>query len=218
MNNEKLKYYADNMEHIAHKDRMFLNNPVIMQGLGLAPIVVAATSMKNAVILSMAVLLLLMPTRVVAAFLSRFSYFRFRGLTYSLTAATLYIGVLYVINILYPSADVANVGLYLPLLVVDPIIIKRYERPQKERLSTAARKGFLTACGYIMIIMIMGGLREFLAYGTLYGIEVAKTPILPFIKLPFGGFILLGILIAVWRSGVNLFKKKINMGAKKTNA
>ncbi|MEG0110549.1 MAG: Rnf-Nqr domain containing protein, partial [Oscillospiraceae bacterium] len=89
MNNEKLKYYADNMEHIAHKDRMFLNNPVIMQGLGLAPIVVAATSMKNAVILSMAVLLLLMPTRVVAAFLSRFSYFRFRGLTYSVTAATL---------------------------------------------------------------------------------------------------------------------------------
>lgn len=217
MKSEKLKYYADNMERIAHKDRMFLNNPVIMQGLGLAPIVVAATTMKSAVILSMAVLLLLMPTRVVAAFLSRYSYFRFRGLTYSLTAATLYIGVYFILTTLYPSADIANVGLYLPLLVVDPIIIKRYERPQKERLSTAVRKGLLTSCGYIMIILIVGALRELLAYGTLYGMPVLQHALLPLLKLPFGGFILLGILIGIWRSGVNYIKKKINMGAKKAD-
>ncbi len=33
----------------AHHDRVFLNNPVVMQGMGLAPLVVLATSGQNAV-------------------------------------------------------------------------------------------------------------------------------------------------------------------------
>ena len=58
------------VEKRARRDRVFLNNPVIMQGLGLAPLIVAATTLKNGVMLSVAVLLLLTPTRVLAALLS----------------------------------------------------------------------------------------------------------------------------------------------------
>ena len=43
----------------AHHDRVFLNNPVVMQGMGLAPLVVLATSGQNAVMLAVAVALLL---------------------------------------------------------------------------------------------------------------------------------------------------------------
>lgn len=46
------------VEKRARRDRVFLNNPVIMQGLGLAPLIVAATTLKNDVMLSVAVLLL----------------------------------------------------------------------------------------------------------------------------------------------------------------
>lgn len=218
MKGEKLKYYAENMEHIAHRDRIFLNNPVVMQGLGLAPIIVAATSMKNSVILSIAVILLLTSTRVVAAMLSHFSYFRFRGFTYSLTAAVMYIGVLAIINLLFPSSDIANIGLYLPMLVVDPIIIKRYERPQRERISTALRKGMLTTLGYILVIMLVGILREIIGSGTIYNIRVSELPIMPLARLPAGGFIMLAIIIAIWRGCVNSFKKKVNMEAKRTDA
>ena len=45
----------------AHHDRIFLNNPVIMQGMGLAPLVVLATSGRNALMLAVAVALLLTP-------------------------------------------------------------------------------------------------------------------------------------------------------------
>ena len=55
----------------AHHDRVFLNNPVVMQGMGLAPLVVLATSGQNAVMLAAAVALLLVPSRVVACLLSR---------------------------------------------------------------------------------------------------------------------------------------------------
>ena len=55
----------------AHHDRVFLNNPVVMQGMGLAPLVVLATSGQNAVMLAAAVALLLVPSRVLACLLSR---------------------------------------------------------------------------------------------------------------------------------------------------
>ena len=58
-------------EKYAHHDRVFLNNPVVMQGMGLAPLVVLATSGQNAVMLAVAVALLLVPSRVLACLLSR---------------------------------------------------------------------------------------------------------------------------------------------------
>ena len=53
----------------AHHDRVFLNNPVVMQGMGLAPLVVLATSGQNAVMLAVAVALLLVPSRMLACLL-----------------------------------------------------------------------------------------------------------------------------------------------------
>ena len=58
-------------ERFFHHDRVFLNNPVVMQGMGLAPLVVLATSGQNAVMLAVAVALLLVPSRMLACLLSR---------------------------------------------------------------------------------------------------------------------------------------------------
>ena len=58
-------------DKFAHHDRVFLNNPVVMQGMGLAPLVVLATGGQNAVMLAAAVALLLVPSRVLACLLSR---------------------------------------------------------------------------------------------------------------------------------------------------
>ena len=58
-------------ERFFHHDRVFLNNPVVMQGMGLAPLVVLATSGQNALMLAVAVALLLTPSRMLACLLSR---------------------------------------------------------------------------------------------------------------------------------------------------
>ena len=50
MNEEQLK--AMELARRIKKDRVFLNNPVVMQGLGLAPLVVAAVNLHNAVMLA----------------------------------------------------------------------------------------------------------------------------------------------------------------------
>ena len=204
------------MTRIARRDRIFLNNPVIMQGMGLAPLVVAATTARNALMLSVAVILLLTPVRVIAALLARTGYYRFRGLIYCLTSATVYIGVYYALQAIF-DVEILQLGIYLPLLVVEPIIIKRYERPQKERLVTALKKGLRTTCGYVLVLMLMGCLREVLTTATLFDHAIPRIPadLFPMASLPAGGFLLLGVVCAVWRSAVNRYKKYVNMEAKR---
>lgn len=196
------------------RDRLFLNNPVVMQGLGLAPLVVAASSLKNAVILAVAVLLLLTPTRVIAAFLSRFSVFRFRGLTYALTAGAVYVGVWFLVWAMFPAADVALVGIYLPLLVADPIVLKRYERPQRERIKTAVQKGLITSVGYVLAMLLTAAVRELLGSGCLYGHQVLPFSVLPMAQLPMGGFLVLALVIAAWRSLAIAVRRQMSLGVK----
>lgn len=216
MNTKKAVYLSENMTRIARRDRIFLNNPVIMQGMGLAPLVVAATTARNALMLSVAVILLLTPVRVIAALLARTGYYRFRGLIYCLTSATVYIGVYYALQAIF-DVEILQLGIYLPLLVVEPLIIKRYERPQKERLVTALKKGLRTTCGYVLVLMLMGCVREVLTTATLFDHAIPRIPadLFPMASLPAGGFLLLGVVCAVWRSAVNRYKKYVNMEAKR---
>lgn len=201
------------VEKRARRDRIFLNNPVIMQGLGLAPLIVAATTLKNGIMLSTAVVLLLTPTRVLAALLSRskFSYFRFRGLTYALTAAAVYAGVRYLMGLFYTPAELALLGLYLPLLVADPIVLKRYERPQLERTRTALRKGIVTSCGYILALLLISALREVLGLGTLLGSPVVSWALFPMAQLPSGGFMVTALVMCVWRAAAASVKKQLSL-------
>lgn len=206
------KYLIENMDHLMQRDRIFLNNPVFMQGLGLAPIVVAATTLHNALVLGLGVLLLLTPTRVLAAILCRGRWPRFRGVVYTLIAAVVYIGVWFAENALF-GVGMQTVGLYLPLLVVEPIILKRYERTQPEQIGTAVRKGLVTTFGFLLALVIVAALRELLGAGTLLGYAVASGPILPMAQLVCGGFILVGILSAAWRWMRNLIKRIVSMEA-----
>ena len=67
---EKARYWAENMTELSKNDRLWLNNPVIMQGVGLAPMVVAATSGYTALVLAVAVAVMLTPARVAGAVLA----------------------------------------------------------------------------------------------------------------------------------------------------
>ena len=209
-----LSAMTDDVAKRVKRDRLFLNNPVVMQGLGLAPLVVAATTVKNAAILAVALFLLLTPTRMLAAFLSRFSLFRFRGLTYAFSAALVWMADWYILNLIFPSADLALLGLYLPLLAADPIVLKRYERPQRERLKTAFKKGVITSLGYILALMLTAAVREFLGAGMLYGHVILPFSLLPLAQLPSGGFILVALIIAAWRGLAGAVKLQMSGGAK----
>ena len=106
------------------------------------------------------------------------------------------------------------VGLYLPLLVVEPIIIKRYERTRPEALSYALRKGVATTAGFLLALFSAAAQRELLGAGALFGLRLLPVAPLPLAASTAGGFLSVGLLAALWRWGGNLFKKYVNLEAK----
>ncbi len=213
MKADRIRYFADNMDRLSRRDRALLNNPVIMQGFGIAPIVIPAVDIKTALVLAFGVALLLTPTRMLATFIGQHTGFKFRAIIYVLTAGLMYIGVGYAVDYVFGTAA-ASAGIYLPLLVLEPLIIKRYESPKRERIVTSLKKGILTTIGFCLVLFLMAGMRELLASGTLAGVEVLRVNLLPLAKMPAGGFILLGVVAAVWRGAVNTFKKNVSLGVK----
>ena len=128
-------------ERFFHHDRVFLNNPVVMQGMGLAPLVVLATTAHNGVMLAAAVTLLLVPSRVLACLLSRLVPLRDeeptpeqlqkkllpRALLYAASAAVVYLAAYPILNFVF-GTGLLNLGIYLPMLVVEPLLTYRFGR------------------------------------------------------------------------------------------
>ena len=196
----------------AHHDRVFLNNPVVMQGMGLAPLVVLATSGQNAVMLAVAVALLLVPSRVLACLLSRLVPLHDedpapetlqkkllpRALVYGFSTAVVYLAVYPILNILF-STSLLSLGIYLPLLTVEPLLTYRFGRVQ-ETVHKAVSKGLRITVGYALLLVLLGCVREWLSAGTVFGAAVGSRALLPMASMPAGGFIVLGVLCAVWRA------------------
>ena len=198
-------------DRFAHHDRVFLNNPVVMQGMGLAPLVVLATTAHNGVMLAAAVTLLLVPSRVLACLLSRLFPLNSenpapeelqkkllpRALVYSLSAAVVYLVAYPILNAVF-GTSLLTLGIYLPLLVVEPLLTYRFGRVQ-ETVRKAVSKGLRITVGYALLLVLLGCIREWLAAGTMFGVVVSR-PVLPMASMPAGGFIVLGVLCAVWRA------------------
>ena len=198
-------------EKFAHHDRVFKNNPVVMQGMGLAPLVVLATTGRNALMLAVAVALLLTPSRMLACLLSRWCPLRDespapeelekkllpRALLYSGSAAVVYLVAYPILNAVF-GTDLLTLGIYLPMLIVEPLLTYRFGRVQ-ETMNKAVSKGLRITLGYALILLLLGCVREWLAYGSVFGVTLSRS-ILPMAGMPAGGFIVLGVLCAVWRA------------------
>ena len=199
-------------EKYAHHDRVFLNNPVVMQGMGLAPLVVLATTGKNALMLAVSVALLLTPSRMLACLLSRLFPLREehpanaelekkllpRSILYSGSAAVVYLAAYPILNRLF-GVSLLVLGIYLPMLVVEPLLIYRFGRVQ-ETMQKAVSKGLRITLGYVLLLLLLGCVREWMALGTVFGLPLLSRPVLPMAGMPAGGFIVLGILCAIWRA------------------
>ena len=214
MKAEKAKRILAGMERHIHHDRIFLNNPVIMQGMGLAPLVIIATTGQNALMLCAAVVLLLTPSRLVSSLLfARVNHPLARAVGYCCVSALVYIPVRMALGMVFGSS-ILKLGIYLPMLVVEPILIYRFGRVA-EPARKALGKGARITVGYCLVLLLCGCLREFLALGTLFGVQVVQmTGLLPVLQLPAGGFLLLGVICALWRAAVNGWKKYVTMEAK----
>ena len=187
-----------------HDDHLWLNNPVMVRGLGLAPIVAMASDGDRAVMLCVLSILLLTATRMLAVAVCHITGNRFRPVIYAYSAALIYIPV-YILMYNIFGTDLSIMGIYLPMMVVEPVIIKRMEATDLESIGEAFRRGINNTVGLCLAILLVGVLRELLAYGTVFDKALLSVELLPLAAQPAGGFLLLGMLAAGWTAVGNAY-------------
>ena len=174
-------------EKFAHHDRVFLNNPVVMQGMGLAPLVVVATTGQNSLMLAAAVALLLVPSRVLACLLSRLVPLRDeepspaqlqkkllpRAILYAASAAVVYLAAYPILNLVF-GTGLLNLGIYLPMLVVEPLLTYRFGRVQ-ETVHKAVSKGLRITAGYALLLVLLAETMFLYNYTRSYYNSVQQT-------------------------------------------
>lgn len=185
-------------------DHIWLSNPVLVRGLGLAPVIGAALDGQRALMLCIAALILVTFTRVLAVAVCHLTKNRFRPVIYCYSAALLYIPTYVLLYWLF-GTDLSLLGIYLPIFVVEPAIVKRMEFSELEPVRDAFRHGFNNALGMCVVLLLVGCLRELLATGAVFGNVILHNALLPMAALPAGGFVIFGILAAVWCAAANLY-------------
>ena len=188
------------------KDLILVNNPVLIEGLALTPIIGAALNLRNAVILSVMVPILLVPTRFIGNILVGIVPQKLRIMVYSIIATILYIpGVIAVTRLFGIRAT--TLGIYLPMLVVDSIITSRTEVPNRESVFSSLFGGILSCIGFALAAVLVGATREILGFGHIWGKTIIEKAPLPIFSTVAGGLIIACLCCAAFQYLVSAIKR-----------
>ena len=205
---EKFQNELLNWEDTVRKRKITLSNPVFIKGLALAPLAVAATTVKNSAILSIMVILLLTPTRRITSLITRKMSVPLKTFFYPLVSAMVF-GLAYYGMYKVMGTVALSLGVYLPILVVDPLIVKNFEKTRKESFTYSIINGLRNTAGFVLACMLLGTIREMLAFGTFAGIQITAVKLLPMAQHSFGGFLIIGLISAVWNNFVRMYKDRL---------
>ena len=180
------------------KEGLLTQNPVLVQLLGMCSTLAITTSIMNGLGMGVSVLIILTCSNVVISLLRKVIPNQIRIAAYIVVIA----GFVTMVDLLLQAffQDIAeSLGVFIPLIVVNCIILGRAESfASKNKPGAAAVDGICQGIGYTLVLLVMSGIRELLGSGTLAGIRIfpAEYGALMMI-LPVGGFLTMGVLIAL---------------------
>lgn len=180
-------------------DGLFRQNIVLMSGLVTAPIIVASTTMKRALVLTISFFMISYLSILICRFIPKKIAYTFRILLYALTAAALYIPTILLVQKWFPDTT-SGIMLYIELMVVNLMLLAKTEsRFYLIPYGKMAVDALIYIAGFAVAAFAVAFVRELLAYGTLFGFKLCKA-IMPAARSPFFGFILVGFYAAICRA------------------
>lgn len=174
-------------------------NPVLRLVLGTCATLALSTSANNAIGMGLATTFVLVGSNTVISLLRKVIPDKVRIPCYITLIAGFVTIVQMLIQAYFPSLNAA-LGIYLPLIVVNCIILGRAEMfANKNSVLPSVLDGLGMGAGFTATLLIMGIIRELLGAGTVFGLPVTAgfiDPIIIFL-LPPGGFFVFGMMIAL---------------------
>jgi electron transport complex protein RnfE len=201
------------------KEGFLTSNQILVALLGLCPVLAISTSIDNAIGMSMAVLIVMALSNVSVSLIRKIVPDEIRIPVFIILIAS-FVSVLdFFMNAFTPSLY-ASLGVFIPLIVVNCIILGRAEAfAYKNDVVSSFVDAAGSALGYGAALFLLAFIREVLANQSLtltnpFNVtQFMKLPLIEGIKMPFfgsapGAFVTLGLLVAGINAYVNYRSKK----------
>ena len=188
---------------------MILQNPVLVQVVGLCPAVAAAADLYVSGLLSALVTGLLLVSECIACLLLKKIPRRIRVAIYFVLGLLVCAEAAFFLEQNAPELR-ERAGVYLPLMAASSLVALRCEKiAVKQKLRVAFLDAFANGIGFSTVLLLSGFLRGLLGSGRIGDLILFRNPPLAGLALPFGGFLILGFMAAFlkWFSSVALGQK-----------
>lgn len=187
-------------------------NPTLVTLLGMCPTLAITTMASNAIGMGAAATFVLICSNVVISLIRKIIPDQVRLPSFIVIIAGFVTLVGFVMQAYMPALYDA-LGIYLPLITVNCIILGRAEMfASKHNVLASALDGAGMGVGFTMALLAVGSVREIIGGGTWFGIQLIPDgtiqPMTLFI-LPAGGFFVLGCVIALVNKISNREPKKV---------
>ena len=197
---------------------IFNENPVFRLVLGGCPVIAVTTSVTNAIGMGMAATLVLLGSNLVISALRSFIPNKVRIPAYMVVISTFVTIIQLLMQAFVPALYEAQ-GIFLPLIVVNCIILARAEAfAGKNAVMPSIADGIGMGIGFTFALILISAVREFFGTGSIMGFQLMGAsfePVLLFILAP-GGFLVFGLLLGIINAIVD--KRKANKESKEVKA
>lgn len=179
------------------KDGILNNNPVFVQMVGMCSVLAISSSFTNALGMGVAVIFVLTMSNIVISLLRNFISDEIRIPAFIVVIASFVTIVQMVIKAYFPALD-ESLGIFIPLIVVNCIILARAEGfASQNGVIPSIVDGLGQGLGYTIAISSLALVREILGAGTILGMTlIPQEYTIGFLLQPASSFIVLGMMFA----------------------
>ena len=182
---------------------IFKENPTFALVLGMCPTLATTTSAVNGMSMGLATMFVLVCSNVVISLLKNLIPDKVRIPAFIVVIAT-FVTIVEMLMKAYTPAIYDVLGLFIPLIVVNCIVLGRAEAfAAKNIVGLSALDGIGMGLGFTLSLTVIGIIRELLGTGTCFGMNIYPDNfgMLLFVLAP-GAFIVLGLLMGLFQKYV----------------
>ncbi|MEA4832572.1 MAG: electron transport complex subunit E [Oscillospiraceae bacterium] len=180
-------------------DGLWDKNPIFVQLLGMCSTLAITTGVPNGIAMGLCVTVVLIFSNIFISLVRKIIPRQIRIASYIVIISTFVTIIELIMKAYFPALD-KSLGLFIPLIVVNCIILARAEAfASKNSVLPSAVDGLSAGLGYTLALIVVSAIREIFGNGTICGVQIMPdgyVPILSFVT-PAGAFITLGCVIAL---------------------
>jgi len=192
-------------------DSFLYNHIVLIQAVGICPIIAVGVNLKFGVVLAVCTAAILLPSSLLMSFFGERLPARPRAPLYTFGSAGILLGAAILLDRVISPELYARLYVFLPLMAVNTLITYRAGGfSVRHRPVLALTDALASSLGFGLVMCLVAALREMVTYGTLWDVPLDFAYLLPEAAYPYAAFIMLAFMAAFlqWLRSVVLRRRK----------